>query len=396
VTQRRASLRLRLTLSYGLLFFVVGLVLLGLTYALLRQHALLDVDRVSVRIVQALGYPGSYAGRSMPANAGTTQTVGAFLSSVVREALIDAPRFLGFVTFVALGLATVVSIVAGWWLAGRMLRPINEISTVARRLSASTLHERIGLEGTNDELCELADTFDAMLARLEAAFTAQRDFVANASHELRTPLAIMRTEIDVTLADPQAEAEELRRTVATIREAIERSEGVIDGLLILAETKDLAERRPIGIGDLARSVAERHAAEASARDLDVRVDARPTVVLGEEVLLERLIDNLVSNAVRYAPQGGTIEVSVRAEGAAALLSVSNGGDVIDPAELPRLFERFYRREQSRSRHAGGSGLGLPIVAAIAEAHGGTAEATARDGGGLTVTVRLPAWAATGG
>ena len=392
MTQRRASLRLRLTLSYGLLFFVVGLVLLGLTYALLRQHALLDVDRVSVRIIQALGYPGSYAGRSMPANAGTTQSVGAFLSSVVREALIDAPRFLGLATFTALGLATLISIAAGWWLAGRMLRPINEISTVARRLSASTLHERIGLEGTNDELRELADTFDAMLGRLEAAFTAQRDFVANASHELRTPLAIMRTEIDVTLADPQAEAEELRRTVATIREAIERSEGVIDGLLILAETKDLAERRPIGMGELARSVAERHAAEASARGLDLRVDARPTVVLGEEVLLERLIDNLVSNAVRYAPQGSTVELSVRAEGAAALLSVSNGGDVIDPAELPRLFERFYRREQSRSRHAGGSGLGLPIVAAIAEAHGGTAEAAARDGGGLTVTVRLPAGA----
>ena len=386
---RRTSLRLRLTLSYGLLFFVVGLVMLALTYFLLRQHALVDVDKVSVRIVEALGYPRSYARQPMPASAAGTQTVGMFLSTVVREALTDAPLLLSFPTFVALALATFVSVIAGWWMAGRMLKPINEIATVARRLSASTLHERIGLGGTNDEFRELADTFDAMLGRLEAAFAAQRDFVANASHELRTPLAIMRTELDVTLSDPQADAKELHHTVTAIRSAIERSEGTIDGLLVLAESEDLAERKPVDLADVAQAVACERLPEARARGLTIRLDARPVVVLGEVALLNRLVDNLLANAIQYAPEGSAVEVDVRLDGSSVLLSVTNGGEVVDQAELPRLFERFYRRERSRSRHEGGSGLGLAIVAAIAKVHGGSVEAEAPGAGGLTVTVRLP-------
>jgi signal transduction histidine kinase len=387
--RRRPSLRLRLTLSYGLLFFAVGIVMLGLTYFLFQQHALVDTGRASTRIVEGLGYQKDYLQQPMPAAAGQQQTVGAFLDGAVKEALNAAPRFIGFPTFVALAVATLVSVVAGWWVAGRMLRPVHEISAVARRLSASTLHERIALEGPHDELRDLADTFDAMLVRLEAAFSAQREFVANASHELRTPLAIMRTELDVTLEDPAVDAEELRRMAETIRQAIARSEDLIDRLLLLAESEDLAERVPVDLGALVQRVAGQYEQRAEERGLTLGVTAQPTVVSGEVALLERLADNLVSNAVRYAPEDSRVSIDVRPHDDSALLTVANGGDVIPESELPRLFERLYRRERSRNRRDGGSGLGLAIVAAIAKAHGGTVEAAAPPTGGLVMTVRLP-------
>lgn len=386
---RRTSLRLRLTVSYGLVFFVTGLVLLSAAYVLAQQHALLDRGQVLDFVIQRLGYSKDYLEQAMPAAGGERQTVGEFLDDVVRQGLIAAPRLIGFPTFVALAIATLISILAGWWVAGRMLRPVKEISGVARRLSASTLHERIALQGPQDELRDLADTFDAMLVRLERAFTAQRDFVANASHELRTPLAIMRTELDVTLADPEVDAEELRRMATTIREAIARSEDLIDGLLLLAESDELAEREPVDLGALARAVTARYEEKARARGLAVRLDVRAAPVLGESALLERLVDNLVANAVRYAGAGAGIEVTVAEDAGRSRLVVANGGEVIDEAELPRLFERFYRRDRSRSRRDGGSGLGLAIVAAIAEAHGGTVEAAAPATGGLVMTVRLP-------
>jgi hypothetical protein len=387
---RRASLRLRLTLSYGLVFFVVGMVMLTLAYLLVQEHALVDAGKVSTRIVESLGYSRGFLGRSMPPGAGGEKTVGSFLDDVVREGLTAAPRLVALPTLVALAVATAVSVLAGWWVAGRMLRPINEIATVTRRLSASTLHERIALQGPQDELRELADTFDAMLARLEAAFSAQRDFVANASHELRTPLAIMRTELDVTLADPEAEAEELRRMATTIRAAIARSEDVIDQLLLLAESEDLAEREPVDLAALVRRAASQYELPAAERGLEIRLEAAPATVIGEAALLERLADNLLGNAVRYAPQGGEVDVRVRRQGARAAFIVANGGEVIPEAELPHLFERFYRRDRSRSRRAGGSGLGLAIVAAIVEAHGGTVKAEAPPYGGLTMKVLLPA------
>jgi signal transduction histidine kinase len=380
---------MRLTLSYGALFFVVCLVMLGLTYFLFQQHALLDVDMVSGRIVESLEYPKDYVQKPMPAAAGKQQSVSAFLGDVVKEALTTAPRFLGAPTFVALAIATLVSVAAGWWVAGRMLRPVHEISAVARRLSASTLHERIALQGPHDELRDLADTFDAMLIRLETAFTAQREFVANASHELRTPLAIMRTELDVTLADPEVDVVELRSMAATIREAIARSEDVIDRLLILAESDDLAEHKPVDLAELVERVVGQHELRVRERGLVLDVEVERAVVVGEAALLERMADNLISNAVRYAPEHTDVSVRVWQERCRVLMAVANGGDVIEDVELPRLFERFYRRDHSRSRHAGGSDLGLAIVAAIAEAHGATVDTTAPRNGGLTIVVRFP-------
>lgn len=386
----RASLRLRLTLSYGALFFVIGFLLLTLTYLLLRQVAISNPGELANHTAQELGLSQAYLHQHMTSPAGGRESVGVFLRQIQDQTISEILGALVGVTFWALVAATAVSVIAGWWMAGRMLRPVQDISAVTRRLSASTLHERINLEGPKDELRQLADTFDAMIGRLETSFDAQREFVSNASHELRTPLAIMRTELDVTLADPSSDADDLRRMAATIRSAIARSEDVIDKLLLLAESGDLAERSVVDMARLVREVAGRHARVPGERDIDFRISADPVGVPGDEALLERLVDNLVDNAVHYSPPGSVVRMTVdRAEADQVVLRVANDGDVIAPDEVPRLFERFYRRGTSRSRRSGGSGLGLAIVAAVAAAHGGAVTADAPPTGGLIVTVTLP-------
>lgn len=383
-------MRLRLTVSYGALFFVVGFLLLALGYLLLRQVAIRDPGELANRTARELHLSDTFLQQHISSPSGGQQTVGAFMRQVQDQVISEVLRALIGVTFWALAVATLVSVVAGWWMAGRMLRPVQEISAVARRLSASTLHERIDLKGPKDELRQLADTFDAMLGRLEAAFVAQREFVSNASHELRTPLAIMRTELDVTLADPATSADDLRHMAETIRSAIARSEDVIDKLLVLAESEDLVEHDAVDLARVAEGVVEHHARAADARGLKFQVNAQPSSVLGDEALLERLADNLVDNAVRYALPGSVIEVAVGTdEGDHVVLRVANDGDVISPDEVPRLFERFYRRGTSRSRHTGGSGLGLAIVAAVAQVHDGRVSGEAPPNGGLVVTVTLP-------
>lgn len=387
--RRRASLRLRLTLSYGLLFFVVGFLLLVLSYLLLQQVVVSNPGELAARTAKHLHLSQAYLQQNMPSPSGGQQTVGAFMRQLQDQVLSELLRALLPTTFWALAIATAVSVVVGWWMAGRMLRPMQEISTVARRLSASTLHERIALKGPKDELRELADTFDAMLVRLEAAFVAQREFVSNASHELRTPLAIMRTELDVTLADPETDADDLRRMAETIRAAIARSEDVIDKLLVLAESDDLAERERIDIAGVVEDAARQHTRSVAEKGIDLVIDARPSAVSGDQALLERLVDNLIDNAVRYAPSGGVVRVRVDADDGKVTLRVANAGEIISAEEVPRLFERFYRRGTSRSRRTGGSGLGLAIVAAVASVHGGAVSAEAPPEGGLIVTVALP-------
>ena len=280
-------------------------------------------------------------------------------------------------------------LVLGWFIAGRMLRPVHEITTVARRLSASTLDERIDLQGPPDELKELADTFDDMLDRLAASFPAQREFVANASHELRTPLAIMRTEVDVTLSDPEASAEELRRMAETLRKATVRSEELIDSLLVLAGSAEIGRRETVDLRRVAAGAVDLNRARAAERRLMFDLALTPAPVSGDPTLLDRLATNLIDNALRYAPDGDTVRVSTSASPDGVTLVVGNGGEPIAADEVPRLFERFYRRDTSRSRRTGGAGLGLAIVAAVARAHGGAARAEAPAAGGLVVTVTLP-------
>ena len=390
MTRRRASLRLRLTLSYGVLFFVIGFLLLVLSYVLLRQVAIKNPGELANHTAQELHLSQAYlrqhidiADRRPPvrrrlpaADPGPDDLGGA--SRAHRRHVLGAGR-----CDCRLGPRRLVD--------GRAHAAAGqEISAVARRLSASTLHERINREGPQDELGQLADTFDAMLGRLETAFNAQQEFVSNASHELRTPLAIMRTELDVTLADPATDADDLRRMAQTIRDAISRSEDVIDRLLVLAESDELTERVAVDVSRLAQGAADSHARQAEARDISFRVEGERAVTLGDEALLERLVDNLVDNAVRYASPGSLVRVTAGVDpGGQVTLQVANEGDSIGPDEVPRLFERFYRRGTSRDRRSGGSGLGLAIVAAVADVHGGTVAATAPPTGGLVVTVSLP-------
>jgi signal transduction histidine kinase len=288
---------------------------------------------------------------------------------------------------VALAAMTMVAIAAGWLLAGRALRPLRAITATARRVSGENLGERIDLAGPADELKELADTFDGMLGRLDAAFGSQRHFVANASHELRTPLAIMRTEVDVALADPDASVEELRRMGDAIRETVDRCERLIEGLLMLARSEAATGREePADLAALAADCVTDLRAQAREADVEVRDDLEPAWTRGEPALLERMIANLVDNGIRHNEPAGWLRVSTRSDDARVRLTVSNGGPRIDPGDAARLTEPFRRLD----RGAGGFGLGLSIVRSVVVAHGGTIEIRAPRAGGLEVHIELPA------
>ena len=387
--RRALSLRLRLTLSYGAAFFALGFLLIAFSYVLVRQVLIHNPGEFLEHVAEHLNLSPAYLSSHMPAPGGGQQTIRGFTRTVQDQVVSQLLRGLTGMAFAALGGAALVSIGLGWLFAGRMLRPLDEIATAAEHASVSTLHERIAMPGPNDELRRLADTFDAMLGRLETAFEAQREFVANASHELRTPLAVMRTEAEVTLADPEASRAELRAMAETIRGAIARSEDVIDKLLILAESERRIEREPVDLGELTGEAVRRHAPGGKARGLSFALDLRSALVPGDPALLERLVDNLIDNAVKYATQRSAITVSVKTEDGLAAMRVANSGEVIPADEVPHLFERFYRRGASRSRREGGSGLGMAIVAAVAAAHGGSVAAEGPTSGGLVVTVTLP-------
>jgi signal transduction histidine kinase len=280
----------------------------------------------------------------------------------------------------------------GWLVAGRTLHPLTRIAATARRVAGGTLKERIALGGPRDELRELADTFDDMLARLETAFDHQRRFVANASHELRTPLAINRTMVEVAMNDPAASVE-LRRLGVNLLTVNARQEMLIERLLTLARA-ELAVVDPVAV-DLAQVAREVTVATARTADqavVCVDVDLVTASTLGDPILLERLVQNLVENAVRYNEPGGWVRMLVGPVGDDVRLTVTNTGPVVCADDAPGLFEPF-RRLGGRIGSAQGSGLGLSIVRTVARAHGGEATAVPRSGGGLRVCVVLPRYRA---
>ncbi|MDQ3758050.1 MAG: ATP-binding protein, partial [Actinomycetota bacterium] len=390
----RLTVRARLTLLYGALFLVAGAMLLSLNYALVR-NSLPEPPPEGVRrrvFVVANGRePGTVVGPApvpampMPAPTPATGTAVTEDGEPVEEVLATLPLKLRdealeqllTQSLLALGVMSVLAVGLGWLMAGRVLQPLHAITGTARRLSEETLHERINLEGPDDELKELADTFDGMLARLDAAFASQRRFVADASHELRTPLSIIRTEVDVALAEPSPSVAQLRAMGETVRAATERTERLLDSLLVLARSD-----RGVEVRD-AVDLASAAAGALSGLDV-VRRNLEPAVVQGDPVLLSRLVGNLVENAVRHG--GGWVEVSTGVEGAWAVLRVSNDGPDVPPDVVPTLFEPFHRHGAAERTGSGrGVGLGLAIVRSVAGAHGGTVEAVPREGGGLTVT-----------
>lgn len=294
------------------------------------------------------------------------------------------------VGLIAFCLVVLAAAVLAWSLTGRLLRPLHDVTATARKLSAESLTKRIGLRGPRDEVAELAETFDAMLDRLEAAFGAQRRFVANASHELRTPLAVIRTELDVTLADADADPAELRRMAEVVRGASLRAGQLVDGLLLLARTDGvgIAVREPADLAALAASAWQAVRADAEARYMRASFNTPGAYAVGDPALLERVAGNLLENAVRHNVDGGWIEVRTDASADWSTLQVASSGAEIPAERIGELFEPFRRAGTERTARTG-TGLGLSIVRAVVLAHGGRVSAEPVSGGGLVVTVSLP-------
>ncbi len=379
------TIRLRLTVLYGLVFLVTGAVLLTIGYALVRHNLGNGDIRDELRklglappVSTFLGHPFAFSPEARLAAAVRAQLRSETLHRLVIEYVL------------ALGVMTMISVAAGWLLAGRALRPLREITATARRVSGENLGERIDLAGPADELKELADTIDGMLGRLDAAFGSQRHFVANASHELRTPLAIMRTEVDVALADPVASTGDLRAMGEAVRETVDRCERLIESLLMLARSEAATVRgATVDLAALAADcITDLH---ARAEEVGVRIDddLKPAWTHGQAGLLERMIANLVDNGIRHNERGGYLAVATGLRDGRVVVRVRNGGPVIDPKEAQTLTEPFRRLDRS----FGGFGLGLSIVRSVAAAHGGTAELSAPATGGLEVVITLPAGAA---
>jgi signal transduction histidine kinase len=294
-------------------------------------------------------------------------------------------------SFGALGVLFVASLGVGWVVAGRVLRPIGRITSVARDIQATDLSRRIELPGPDDELKQLGDTFDAMLARLDAAFAAQRQFVADASHELRNPLAIIRTNVDVALADPRADPEDLRHTIVVVKRASDRMARLVDDLLALARRQEpILEHEPVDLGVAVTEASDDFVVPAAARNIVLdRAIAPGVVVTGDRDALKRAVANLLENAVRLAPEGSRIRLATGGEGDQAWIAVADEGPGIAPEDQPHVFDRFWRADKGRSRADGGTGLGLAIVRQIAEGHGGQIRLRSKVGVGSSFVIWLP-------
>ncbi|MFI5891223.1 sensor histidine kinase [Actinoplanes sp. NPDC051513] len=372
----RLTVRTRLTLIYGGLFVLAGMVLLGVTYILVQQ-----------RLPMVAGEASYYS--APPADAPLNSPENKFVQRVIDGTQTSALHAMLTQGLIALAVVSAAAIALGWLIAGRMLQPLHQITATARRIAEAPpdadrgLHERIALTGPSDEIKELADTFDVMLTRLDHSFDGQRRFIASASHELRTPLTLNRTLLEVALA-AESPSEEVRQLGATLLAINDRHGRLIDGLLLLAQSdRPVSERSFVDLADIVDHVAVSDTVKVVAEPLEAPVAGNP-------VLLERLVQNLVENGERHnLPVNGWVRVrSLSRPDGWVVLEVSNSGPVIPRYEVAGLFEPF-RRYNAERVHSPGAGLGLSIVRAIARAHGGDVHAEARDEGGLIVTVTLP-------
>jgi signal transduction histidine kinase len=369
------TIRARLTLVYGGLFLFAGILLLVATYALVSRQL-----------------PGS-SNAMIGLNGKVTGTPGLTpehdpLSQVAQETRDDALTALLTQGGIALAIVGAAAIAIGWLIAGRVLQPLDQMTRAARRIADAPatdrgLHERIALEGPQDEVKRLADTFDLMLERLDQSFDGQRRFIANASHELRTPLTINRTVLEIAVGRKGATTD-VHQLGEILLEINSRHERLIDGLLTLAKSdRELGELSYVDLADVVTHVAAQHPT--------VTASPGEAPTMGNAVLLERLVQNLVENGVRHNVPDGWAQVTsdTRPDGSVQLV-VTNTGPVVPPYEVPGLFEPFHRLTADRQATRTGAGLGLSIVRAVARAHGGHVHAQPRDGGGLIVTVTLPA------
>jgi signal transduction histidine kinase len=388
----RRTIRLRLTALYAALFLVSGAGLLTITYLLVVNQA---PGVQTGGVLRSSG--GSAAGGCFGAGGGSPPVPGQLSPCAVlvqtqeaaQRAGYDSTLLLG--SAVALAIMTVTALGLGWLVSGRVLSPLRTITWAARNISASNLHERLALAGPDDELKELGDTVDGLLARLECSFAAQHQFVANASHELRTPLARQRTLLEVALADPGRTAASLATACERALAAEQQQERLIEALLTLARSQRGLDRcEPVDLAALARDAAASRSADARHRGVGVSVQAEPAVFGGDARLAERLVANLLDNAIRHNQPGGQVLVQTGMAGPEAVLSVSNTGPVIRPADVGELFQPFRRGGARRTGDGDSPGLGLSIVGAIAAAHAARLGALAQPGGGLRIEVSFAA------
>jgi signal transduction histidine kinase len=359
-------------------------------------HKALSLRRYTLRVQLTLLYSGLGIGlcaavlgaagllirRGSQNNPGFPGVIGSSQDGAVRHFEVGAA-----VIFVG---AALIAMVVGWWIAGRLLRPLRTITATARDISATNLHQRLALNGPEDEITELGQTLDGLFGRLETSFESQRHFVANASHELRSPLTAQRTLLEVALADPDTSATTWRTTGEKVLKWNTQQERLIDALLTLASSEGGVEQRePVDLARVTENVVLAVTQEAERRGIDLDVTLAQARTAGDPQLVESLVANLVDNAVRHNLNGGWARISTATNAGRATISISNTGVPIPSDEVERLFQPFERSGNERIRHMDGHGLGLTIVRAIADAHDATLTARPRPGGGLEIDVIFP-------
>jgi signal transduction histidine kinase len=362
----RRTVRMRLTALYCVLFVLSAVVLLAITNGV----------GSSTSQTTTVTSGGAQQGRTVAIQAQTATSHQYLLGSAI-----------------ALAVMVVVSVAAGWVVAGRVLRPLRVMTATTRRISADSLHERLAIDGPGDELKDLADTIDALLERLDGAFAAQRRFVANASHELRTPLATMRVSLDVAEAKPGPVPPGTITLAGQVRAELDKVDQLLEGLLVLARAQHgaLPGRAVLPLDYVVSAALAAQEDAITARNLTVQhVSGGAGIwVEGSQPLLRRMADNVIGNAVCHNRDAGWIRITTTAGNGAALLIIENGGDILDPAQAAGLAQPFRRLGADRTGSDDGAGLGLSIVAAITQAHRGSLQLHARPGGGLKVTITLP-------
>ncbi len=386
---RRRSARFRLTALYCCLFFPSAVALVLITYVLI---VLVDRPKATDLLIRKSSHTSTSGGGLASHGASTSHNPGSTtvqIEAIGHSIALTTGEFIVGSCIVLLAMIG-VSVLLGWLAAGRVLRPLRIMTATARQISERNLDERLALTGPDDELKDLGDTIDGLLARLDAAFDSQRRFVANASHELRTPLMLSQTLLQVALADPDITLDSLR---AACQEAIDAGKDqaqLIDALLTLARSqRGLDHREPVDLTAVVRDALAVHEPSAKANGLRVDATLDHAAVSGDARLIHGLVSNLVDNAIRHNITGGHIEVSLVAGNTEATITVTNTGPPVSRDQVSRLLEPFQRAAPDRIASPDGLGLGLSIVAEIAEAHGATLEVRPRAEGGLTVEVTFP-------
>jgi len=391
------KVRTRLALLYAALFLASGSALLGLTYGLVAASLPAPIAAPApgydknqlAKLGAACKQPHPDAGTVLACKQAFAAGAGAATQSVRQRALDSLLLF----SLLGLGVMTVASGGLGWFVSGRVLRPVRAITETARRASDQHLGERLALTGARDELKELADTFDDMLERLDLAFAAQRRFVANASHELRTPLTVMRTAIDVALAKPNKTTHQLEDMAARVRRSIDRAENMIEALLVLAiSDQGVTSRELLDLSAVTEDALELAAPAIARLGLTVEADLAPAETTGDQQLIERMVWNLVDNAVRHNQPRGWIRVATARCPGGAVLRIANSGPVVPPDLVPTLTEPFRRIKgvEGQEKSPGGAGLGLSIAQSVSTAHGARLDVRSQPEGGLSITVVLGA------